>query len=589
MYKPPQQQSKSRIPTTAPKTSSSQQAQGGFLVQPKGIETTGKQQDAPKYSQEAADHIMAKMLGATAQASPQADVEGLGLRQRMIQAPAVVDTLPIQRKLTVGAPGDRYEQEADRMASQVMSMSNTTLQRRMAPEEQTEQQLQTKPLAKTITPIVQRAPIPATDASLQAGGNIESRLNSSKSGGSPLADDVRGFMEPRFGTKFDHVRVHTSEEAIQMNRELGAQAFAHGSNIYFGAGKYNPGSSDGKHLLAHELTHTIQQGGSPQIQRAVDTNGGTFDTTSYFARNSGTGVGKLVGAEINLKFTPNDLVETDNIGLVQSVKTFRSTSAGGPVNDPMNSRKMPNALTSGEGDVGRGIDQSDFGFAATTLPQTNPLYAVNNSQNPDPKDPNKTVDVVSKTLTDVLPDPAEGYGEHGYHKRKPDGTFDTKDATLNDTPRRKINFAGQQWQQSFEVTALILDGPMTNTYLGSIEWGWENDATGKATLKPSPIKLVRPGAPTSDFMDAARKWNKLQFPDSSTGKTYDTVDLPTTTLDSGKNAAVNLSTEELKARITQVNTDLASLSAGVDKTNKEFEKRALEAEMKRRDAKKRHK
>jgi hypothetical protein len=164
-----------------------------------------------------------------------------------------------QAKLTVGEPGDKYEQEADWMANQVMRMVvpdqlnaqsqepvEDSLQRKCAACEQEEDKVQTKPSIQT-----------ATDGGLQAGNNIESRLNSSKGGGSPLADEVRSFMEPRFGADFSSVRVHTDREAVQMNRELGAQAFTHGSDVYFGAGK-SAGNND---LTAHELTHVVQQTG----------------------------------------------------------------------------------------------------------------------------------------------------------------------------------------------------------------------------------------------------------------------------------------------------------------------------------------
>ena len=58
------------------------------------------------------------------------------------------------------------------------------------------------------------------------------------------------------------------------------------------------------------------------------------------------------------------------------------------------------------------------------------------------------------------------------------GTYDVEDATMADAPQRRIEFAGQQWTQSFEATALVLDGPMANAYLGSVEWGWQVDASG---------------------------------------------------------------------------------------------------------------
>jgi hypothetical protein len=222
-----------------------------------------------------------------------------------------VDLSSLQAKLTVGAPGDKYEQEADAMASRVMSVPDAAVQREMVGEETDE--VQTKPLAAAITPLVQREAMPEEEVqakslnasiqrevlpeeevqakpldasiqretlpeeeevqtkpslqlksndSFQAGGNIESQLNNSKGGGSPLGDDVRGFMEPRFGADFSNVRVHTGGDAVQMNRELGAQAFAHGSDIYFGAGKA-PGNNE---LTAHELTHVVQQTGGVQTK-----------------------------------------------------------------------------------------------------------------------------------------------------------------------------------------------------------------------------------------------------------------------------------------------------------------------------------
>ena len=115
--------------------------------------------------------------------------------------------------------------------------------------------------------------------------SLESRLNSSKGGGSSLPEGTRSQMEGAFGTDFSSVRVHTDSSAVQMNKELGAHAFTHGSDIYFNAGKYDTGSSDGQRLLAHELTHTVQQGGAgrvrPKLQKApvqVQKNGATTGT-----------------------------------------------------------------------------------------------------------------------------------------------------------------------------------------------------------------------------------------------------------------------------------------------------------------------
>ncbi|WP_103069648.1 eCIS core domain-containing protein [Aquimarina sediminis] len=100
--------------------------------------------------------------------------------------------------------------------------------------------------------------------SIDSGGEVkpdlQNRLHSSKGGGSSLPSETQSSMGAAFGADFSNVRIHTGSESVQMNRELGAQAFTNGSDIYFNDGKYNTNSRSGKHLLAHELTHTVQQG-----------------------------------------------------------------------------------------------------------------------------------------------------------------------------------------------------------------------------------------------------------------------------------------------------------------------------------------
>ncbi|HIK17861.1 MAG TPA: DUF4157 domain-containing protein [Leptolyngbyaceae cyanobacterium M33_DOE_097] len=108
-------------------------------------------------------------------------------------------------------------------------------------------------------PAVQFAREPQAASPSDRAVNLEDRLISTQGTGNPLSKEVRAFMEPRFGSDFGHVRVHTGSEAVQMNRELSAQAFTHGHNIYFNAGKYDPATNKGKELLAHELTHVVQQ------------------------------------------------------------------------------------------------------------------------------------------------------------------------------------------------------------------------------------------------------------------------------------------------------------------------------------------
>jgi hypothetical protein len=110
----------------------------------------------------------------------------------------------------------------------------------------------------------------SADANPSDTSNLESNLNSSKGSGSPLSGKVKTEMESGFGADFSNVRIHNDSTAVQMNKQLGAQAFATGNNIYFNEGKYNPNSQSGKHLLAHELTHTVQQGAS--IRKKPENN-----------------------------------------------------------------------------------------------------------------------------------------------------------------------------------------------------------------------------------------------------------------------------------------------------------------------------
>ncbi|WEN13760.1 DUF4157 domain-containing protein [Rhodanobacter sp. AS-Z3] len=94
--------------------------------------------------------------------------------------------------------------------------------------------------------------------------HVQSTIHRKMTGGQLLANDARGFMEPRFDADFSNVRVHHDGEAAGLNNRLGAKAFTYQNHIFFSRGQYQPGTSDGKQLLAHELTHTIQQGHAVQ-------------------------------------------------------------------------------------------------------------------------------------------------------------------------------------------------------------------------------------------------------------------------------------------------------------------------------------
>ena len=191
----------------------------------------------------------------------------------------------VQAKLNIGHPNDRYEREADTVADRVVrtihspassaeSTPQPTVQRKSNEEEHLQEKEDDR---ETATEDIQRKPIFESEGiqSKNETGqdntppdDLESRLGSSSGDGTPLPNDTRNSMESAMGADFGGVRVHTDSNAVQMNQDLGAQAFTHGNDIYFNEGKYDPGNSGGQHLLAHELTHTMQQGASkPSVQK----------------------------------------------------------------------------------------------------------------------------------------------------------------------------------------------------------------------------------------------------------------------------------------------------------------------------------
>jgi Domain of unknown function (DUF4157) len=157
----------------------------------------------------------------------------------------------LQAKLTVSDPQDHFEQEADRVADQVMRMPDLAAGCAPAP-------------ASTQTTAVQCAAdatsaLPAVDAPLEeAVAALDGR-------GGPLSPEVRSFMEPRFGADLSAVRIHTDAHAHDLARSVNARAFAVGRNVVFGAGYYAPHTDSGRRLLAHELTHTLQQGATTRL------------------------------------------------------------------------------------------------------------------------------------------------------------------------------------------------------------------------------------------------------------------------------------------------------------------------------------
>lgn len=187
----------------------------------------------------------------------------------------------IQAKLAIGEPNDPYEQEADRVAEQVVNtihqpQGQPSVQRSDLPDDD---ELQMKPTS------IQRSDLPDDDelqmkpASIQreadgggeASADLESGIARARGGGQALEPGLQRQMGQAMGADFSGVRVHTDGQADQLNRSIQAKAFTTGQDVFFRQGAYEPGSRSGQELIAHELTHVVQQsqGGDETVRRSL--------------------------------------------------------------------------------------------------------------------------------------------------------------------------------------------------------------------------------------------------------------------------------------------------------------------------------
>ena len=226
--------------------------------------------------------------------------------------------LPAQTKLSIGKPNDKYEQQADAMADQVVNKKTendsyihrqeeeeaqasiqkqgeeeeealqTSIQKQEEEEEaQASIQRQGEEEEEALQTSIQKQEEEEAQTSIQKQGeeeeealqaqskscacqapnSLEVQLKQSKGSGQSLPATVRKPMESAFKADFSSVRIHTDSSAVKMNKQLHAYAFTHGKDIYFNAGQYQPQNKAGQHLLAHELTHTLQQGAVRKIRK----------------------------------------------------------------------------------------------------------------------------------------------------------------------------------------------------------------------------------------------------------------------------------------------------------------------------------
>ncbi|NEO37694.1 MAG: DUF4157 domain-containing protein [Moorea sp. SIOASIH] len=166
----------------------------------------------------------------------------------------------VQAKLTIGEAGDKYEQEADRVASEVVRQINAPVTSHSTQPDSIQAQGQQDELMRK--PMVQ---LQSNEGAMAATPKLESSIQQARGSGMPIAESIRKPMEQSFGADFSRVKVHSDAQSDQLNQSIQARAFTTGKDIFFRQGEYNPGSRGGQELIAHELTHVVQQTGG-QIQ-----------------------------------------------------------------------------------------------------------------------------------------------------------------------------------------------------------------------------------------------------------------------------------------------------------------------------------
>ena len=189
--------------------------------------------------------------------------DGLRQLQRRVGNRTVLALLSAQAKLEVGRADDPLEEEADAVASWVVRELRTEAKGRQVPDTALVSAGQERHLGRTLG---HRPPAAVGPEGGEVGAEIERAIVSGSGGGRALPLAIRGRMEGAFGSDFGSVRVHAGPTAKDLNEQLGAQAFTRGRDIFFRDGMPNTTSSEGLQLLAHELTHTVQQGSATARQ-----------------------------------------------------------------------------------------------------------------------------------------------------------------------------------------------------------------------------------------------------------------------------------------------------------------------------------
>ena len=193
----------------------------------------------------------------------------------------------IQPQMEVGKVDDEYEKEANDVADKVMRMPEGDQMPKMSSGSESIQMMKLDEdsikmggsnegtIQMTVdSPVKIQKMSDGNKGAMPAPQKVEQGINNSKGSGQSLPAAAQADIGTKMNTDLSNVKIHTDSDSVQMNKEIGAKAFTHGNDIYFNQGQYNPQSSQGKHLLTHELTHTVQQkkGTKTSIQRHMQSS-----------------------------------------------------------------------------------------------------------------------------------------------------------------------------------------------------------------------------------------------------------------------------------------------------------------------------
>ncbi len=165
------------------------------------------------------------------------------------------------------------EEEEELVQPKLTANTEYSIQCQVDEEEENEEDfIQTKPLVDQITPLIQRQveeeeeeePLQTKrdmNTTPEVTKNLTSQIQAIQCGGQPLSKSERAYFEPRFGVDFSQVRLHSDAQAAESAQALNAKAYTLGQDVVFGTGQDTPGTSEGRRLMAHELTHVVQQSG----------------------------------------------------------------------------------------------------------------------------------------------------------------------------------------------------------------------------------------------------------------------------------------------------------------------------------------